>query len=192
MGEASREQGEEVRGWIKKETLRALVREATVDLRDTVQDVPQDAFERRPGPGLNPAGFIYFHVLRCWDLDVNVLCRGQVRDGDAWHRGGFGDELEYEPLGCGMGGSGVGFGYTDEEVDAVPKRLDVLMRYHQLLEDETYSYFDSASIDDLNAERTSENSRENPYRPERWLRHMISHTNMHIGDIQYVKGMLGV
>lgn len=174
----------------QKETLRALVREATGDLRETVEDIPQEQFEQRPGPGLNPAGFIYFHVLRCWDLDVNVLCQGQARDADAWHRGGFSDELSYEPLGNGMGGSGVGFGYTDGEVDATPKDLDALMRYHQLLEDETYAYFDTVSIDELNREHTSENSRENPYKPERWLRHMISHTNMHIGDIQYVTGMV--
>ena len=174
----------------QKETLRALIREATNDLRDTVKGIPSDAFERRPGPGLNPAGFIYFHVLRCWDLDVNVLCRGQERDGDAWHRGGFSEALDYEPLGCGMGGSGVGFGYTDDEVDATPMDLDALMGYHQMLEDETYAYFNRVSMEELNAERTSENSRENPFKPERWLRHMISHTNMHIGDIQYVAGML--
>jgi hypothetical protein len=174
----------------QKETLRLLIREATQDLRDTVEGFPQELFEKRPGAGLNPAGFIYFHVLRCWDLDVNVLCRGQERDGDAWHRGGFSQELDYEPLGCGMGGSGVGFGYTDDEVDAVPKNFAVLARYHQTLEDETYAYFDSVTDEDLNAERRSPNSRENPYRPERWLRHMISHTNMHIGDIQYVRGMM--
>ena len=57
-------------------------------------------------------------------------------------------------------------------------------------EDETYAYFDSVTLEELNADRTSENSRENPFKPERWLRHMIAHTNMHIGDIQYVAGML--
>ncbi|MEZ4521445.1 MAG: DinB family protein [Thermomicrobiales bacterium] len=176
----------------QKETLRALVREATQDLRDTVADIPQELFERRPGPGLNPANFIYFHVLRAWDLDTNVLCRGQERDGDAWHRGGFGDELNYEPLGHGAGGSGIGFGYDDDEVNGTPKDHEALMRYHQILEDETYAYFDAVSLDELNRERSSEHSRENPYRPERWIRHMISHTNMHIGDIQYVKGMLGM
>lgn len=171
------------------ETLRLLIREASQDLRDTVAGYPQEMFERRPGPGLNPAGFIYFHVLRAWDLDVNVLCRNQNRDGDAWHRGGFSEKFAYEPLGHGAGGSGIGFGYSDAEVDATPKDLATLLSYHQMLEDETYDYLEAVSHNELNAERTSENSRENPYRPERWLRHMISHTNMHIGDIQYVRGM---
>lgn len=175
----------------QRETVRLLVREATQDLRDTVKDIPQELFERRPGPHLNPMGFIYFHVLRCWDLDVNVLCRGQEPDGDAWHRAGLSEELDYEPLGIGIDGSGIGYGYTDAEVDASPKQRDVLMRYHQMLEDETYAYLETATSDDLNAERRSEHSRENPYRPERWLRHMISHTNIHIGDLQYVAGMLG-
>lgn len=176
----------------QKETLRALIREATRDLRATIDGYSQALFEERPGPALNPAGFIYFHVLRCWDLDVNVLCRGQDRNEDAWHRGGFSEALGYEPLGHGAGGSGVGFGYSDDEVDAAPMNLEALIRYHQMLEDETYEFLDTVSIDELNTERANENSRENPYRPERWLRHMISHTNMHIGDIQYVKGMQGM
>lgn len=173
----------------QKETLRLLIREATQDLRDTIQDVPQDLMAKRPGPHLNPIGFIYFHVLRCWDEDVNVLCRNQGPEGDAWHRGGLSQELNYEPMAHG---SGVGWGYSSAEVDAAPKQLTALMRYHQMLEDETYAFLNEAGSDELNAERQSEYSRENPFRPERWLRHMISHTNMHIGDIQYVKGMLGM
>lgn len=173
----------------QKETLRLLIREATQDLRDTVADYPQEIFEQRPGPGLNPAGFIYFHVLRCWDEDLNVLCRGQERDADAWHRSGLSEAFDYEPIGRGYAGEGIGFGYTDEEVDEAPKHLETLSRYHQMLEDETYAYLDAVHSDELNAERTNENSRENPYRPERWLRHMISHTNIHIGDIQYIRGM---
>lgn len=173
----------------QKETLYLLIREATQGLRATVAGYQQELFEQRPGLGLNPAGFIYFHVLRAWDLDVNVLCRNQNRDGDAWHRGKFSETLGYEPLGHGAGGSGIGFGYSDSEVDETPKNLQALLSYHQTLEDETYAYLDAVGHEELNAERTSENSRENPYRPERWLRHMISHTNMHIGDIQYVRGM---
>jgi hypothetical protein len=176
----------------QKETLRLLMKEATQDLRYTIEDVPQELAEKRPGPHLNPIGFIYYHVLRCWDRDLNVVNRDQGPSGDAWHRGGFSAELDYEPLGHGAGGSGVGFGYSAEEVDAAPKRLDALMRYHQMLEDETYAYLAQVSSEELNAERPSEHSWENPFRPERWLRHAISHTNMHIGDIQYVKGMLGM
>lgn len=176
----------------QKETLRLLIREATQDLRATIEPVPQELFDRRPAQHANPIGFIYFHVLRCWDQDVNILCRGQDPAEDAWHRLGLSEKMGYEPLGCGVNGEGIGFGYTDAEVDAVPKRREALMRYHQTLEDETYAYLDEATSDDLNAERQSEHSRENPYRPERWLRHLISHTNMHIGDIQYIAGLQGV
>lgn len=172
----------------EKDVLRALIDEAAKDLWLTVETVPQEIFERRPAPGLNPPNFLYFHVLRHWDRDVNVHCRGHEPEDDAWHRGGFSAELDYEPLGNGFNGMGTGYGYSDAEVDATPKNLQVLMRYHQMLQEETSSYLDAADDATLHEERTSKHLTENPYRPERWLRHMIAHTYLHIGDIQYAVG----
>lgn len=170
------------------DVLRQLIDEADKDLWQTVEGAPQEVFERRPAPGLNPPGFIYFHLLRHWDRDVAVRCLGREPEQDIWHQGGFSSELDYEPLGKGSTSIGTGFGYSEAEVDATPKDLQVLMRYHRMLQDETTVYLDGADDETLHEERTSPHSIENPYTPERWLRHLISHTNMHIGDIQYALG----
>lgn len=172
----------------EKQVLRLLIDEAAKDLWETVEGVPQEVFEQRPAPGLNPAGFIYFHVLRHWDRDVTVRCLGREPEDDIWHREGFSIEVDYEPLGNGSAGIGTGFGYSDAEVDATPMDLVALMRYQHILQTETARYLDEVDEATLYEERTSPHSIENPYKPERWLRHLISHTNMHIGDIQYALG----
>src|SRR6476661_1923754 len=105
----------------------------------------------RPNGALNPPGFIAWHLMRVWDFDLNQLILGQTRDADAWHRGGFQTEMGYEPLGNGPGGSGIGFGFSDVEVDAVPYRLDVLRRYLAQLLTETDTYLAGASDADLAA-----------------------------------------
>ena len=53
------------------------------------------------------------------------------------------------------GGRGVGVGFSDAEVDAVPKHLDLLTSYHDLLDAETSEYFDRVSSDDFNRARES-------------------------------------
>src|SRR5688572_23042646 len=106
-------------------------------LTNQVTELDEAAFTRRPGEMLNPVGFIYFHVLRIWDLDLNILVHGRRPADDAWHRGGFTEKLGYNPDGKGGNGMGLGFGYTDQEVDEVPYRLAPLQEYHQQLLDET-------------------------------------------------------
>lgn len=178
----------------QKETLRVLIAESSGKLRRAVGDIPEDLFGKRPGPHLNPIGFIYFHVLRCWDEDINVILRDQPPERDAWHRAGLSDELDYEPLGRGRGGRGVGVGFDDDEVDAVPKRYDVLTRYHDLLDAETAAYLDRLSVDELNRARDSGPPHQHLGRitPESMLRMIALHHAEHSGDIKFVKGMLGI
>ena len=179
----------------QKGTLRNLIAESSGKLRRAIGDVPEDLFGKRPGPHLNPVGFIYFHVLRSWDEDLNVICRGQVPDGDAWHRAGLSDELDYEPLGRGRGGRGVGVGFSDAEVDAVPKRRDVLTRYHDLLDAETTVYFNALANDDLNTQREHQILKArgvDAFTIASQLRMIALHHAEHSGDIKFVKGMLGM
>lgn len=143
---------------------------------------------KRPGPALNPVGFIHWHILRVWDLDLNWLIKGGAPTDDARHRGGYSEELDYSPDGIGTGGMGIGTGYTDAEVDAVPYRAGVLARYQQILLDETRAYLSTATLDDL--------SREFPLRGQPTtvaarLQHTIGHSWNHIGEIRMTKGMLG-
>jgi hypothetical protein len=171
--------------------LRQMIDSANNLLASTVEGATEDQLSRRPGPGLNPAGFLYFHVLRHWDRDVNILCRGQALDADAWHRGGFGDDLNYHPLGLGMRGLGTGIGYTDAEVDAVPTDLEVLNRYQQMLYAETYDYVDQLDEARINEEIENPLAPVNPFTISGRLQHLVLHTSYHTGDIAYAMGAFG-
>src|SRR5687767_6727672 len=114
-----------------------------------LDDVDDEHFSLRPAPERNPIGFFYFHLLRVWDLDLNILCQGRPPHEDGWHRGGYGEELGYTVDGKGGNKFGIGFGYTDHEVDEVPYRRDVLQRYHQQLLHETRAYLGAAGDEEL-------------------------------------------
>jgi len=169
-----------------------LLKQSSGHLRRAVEDVPADLFGKRPGPHLNPISFIYFHVLRHWDWDMNVLCRDQTLETDLWHRLGFSDLMDYEPLGIGIAGRGVGVGFDDDEVDAVPARPDIFDRYHRLLEEEASEYLRAITSADLNEEINHAQARINPYSRESRMRNVILHNAEHYGDILFVKGMLGM
>lgn len=157
-------------------------------LTNVVAELDDATLARRPGPELNPLGFIYFHILRIWDLDLNVLIQGGAPAEDAWHRGGYSAELGYNPDGKGGRGTGMGFGYTDDEVDEIPYRLAPLQRYHQQLEEETRAYLSNASDAELQREisflgqASSTGAR---------AQHIVAHSWNHIGEMRLSKGLLG-
>ena len=157
-------------------------------LAQQVGSLDDATLAKRPGPALNPIGFIQWHILRIWDLDLNLLIKGGTPETDAWHRGGYDEEIGYEPIGIGPGGTGLGFGYTDAEVDAVPYRADVLSRYQQQLVDETKSYLAGATNEDL--QRAFE-LRGEPTSVAGRLQHVVAHSWNHIGEIRLTKGLLG-
>jgi hypothetical protein len=153
-----------------------------------ISELDDEMLRTRPGHALNSAGFIYFHLLRVWDLDLNVLIRGRSAKDDAWHLGGYGEELGYNLDGKGMMGMGIGTGYNDQEVDEIPYRSATLRRYHQQLMDETRSYLDHADDAELFREITV---RKQPSSPSLRLQHVVAHSWNHIGELRMTKGMLG-
>lgn len=178
----------------QRAVMRGLVEQSSGKLRRAAGGLPDGLFGKRPGLSLNPIGFIYFHVLRSWDEDLNVLCRGRSPEDDAWHRAGLSDELGYEPLGRGAGGRGVGVGFSDAEVDAVPKRFEMLSRYHDLLDGETGAYFDMVTVEEFNRQREAgpAHGHLGAYTPARLWGMVVLHHAEHSGDIKFVKGMLGM
>lgn len=173
------------------EVYRTMIGQAADLLTRTINDIDEQNFGKRPGEHMNPASFIYFHVLRHWDRDVNVLSRGQTPEIDLWHRGGIGDAMDYHPEGLGLRGLGTGMGYTDEQVDAVPADREILARYQQLLYDETMAYLDELNESEIHTEMTSEYLPGVSYDIAARLQHLVVHTAHHTGDMAYVKGALG-
>ena len=158
------------------------------NLRDAVASVSDEDFDKRPVAGANPVHFVYFHVLRHWDRDINVYCQREPPEQDAWHRHGLSAALDYEPLGLGAGGIGTGYGYSAEEVDRLPLDAEGLGRYHAILIEETRAYLAGLDPATLDAPQQFEGR---SYSIGQRLRHLIAHSYLHLGDIEYAKGLLG-
>jgi hypothetical protein len=166
---------------------RTMIDYASNDLMTTIETVPDELFVKRPAPDANPVGFIYFHVLRHWDRDINVRIQGQPVENDLWHRAGFTEISGYDPDGKGLYGSG--YGYSQDEVDGMTAGKDALVQYHRALFDETHRLLDSLTGADLMIERPSPSGSRLTTAGR--LQHLIAHTYVHVGDIEYAKGLIG-
>ncbi len=166
---------------------RTMINTVSPNLRETVSNLDNARFSQRPVPGANPVSFVYFHLLRHWDWDINMCIRGQGLSGDLWHRGGFSERSGYTPDGNGP--FGTGYGYSDAEVDGMTASKDALIAYHDALVEETFALLDSLTDDDLRAESASPvgTMASNAER----IQHMIFHTSLHLGDIKFIEGLLG-
>lgn len=161
-------------------------------LENQLADVPEEKLHQRPGAHQNTVGWNYWHLLRVWDLDVNWLAKGQDPANDAWHRGGFTEKTGYNPDGKGRGGSGLGVGYTDEEVDELQMSFESLRGYHQMLLQETREYLQNASDDELRRQIPDRMNPGNTVPVAARIQHMIGHNYNHIGELRYAKGLLGM
>lgn len=171
------------------EIYRRMMERASSDLRTAVAGVTGDAYGARPTDDANSVNFIYFHVLRHWDYDINYICRRQEADADAWHRHEIGGLMGYHPLGLGKRGLGTGYGYTSEEVAGVPVNKDALNRYHDVMELEMAEFLEDIDPVTLDAPMTEPDGRQSTLGLR--IRHLIAHTFFHVGDIEYVKGLVG-
>ena len=168
---------------------RTMIDAASSDLRNVIESIPEQVFGTRPAPDANPANFVFFHVLRHWDRDVNIHIRGQDATADAWHRHGLTDATGYSPDGTGANGMGTGYGYTAAEVDEVPSNKGALLQYHRILKEETDQVLDTLDDETIHSERVLASGATIIVAGR--LRHMIAHTFLHIGDIEYIKGLIG-
>lgn len=172
------------------QSYRSMIEFSHNDLWASISTVDDAAFTRRPTPTGNPISFIYFHVLRHWDRDLNVRILGSESEQDAWHRGDFAAKSGYDPMGKGFNGMGTGYGYTAEDVDGVTASRAALMEYQQMLMKETLALVDSLDDAGLPVERPSPSGAVLTTAGR--LQHLITHTYIHVGDIEYIKGLLGV
>jgi hypothetical protein len=157
-----------------------------------IAEVPDDILYRRSGPPQNPVGFIYWHILRIWDLDHSLCTGTNPLTDDLWHRHDFSTRADYTPDGLGLRGLGMGVGYSDAEVDAVRIPRDVLTEYQSTLVAATNDYLDSADDATIRAERPSPLSPGATMTAAQRLQHTISHSYHHLGEIRFIKGTFGI
>lgn len=156
-----------------------------------IAETPDDRLYQRPGPSQNPIGFIYWHILRIWDLDVCLYTGKNPLKDDIWHRDDFSAKAEYTPDGLGLRGLGMGVGYSDAEVDAVRIPRAVLADYKAQLIAATDAYLDSVDDAAIRAERPSPLNPAQTLTSAARLQHTVSHSYHHLGEIRFIKGIFG-
>jgi hypothetical protein len=174
------------------QTYMEQIREMVATLDHCLSGVPVNRLHERPSPGLNPIGWNYFHLLRIWEMDLNWVCRGQHPEQDAWHRGGFTKRSNYNPDGKGALVHGLGFGYTDAEVDEIQIDSSVLRQYQAMLLLETDEYLSSVNETELQHQTPNRTNPAITKSVAQRMRHIIGHSYAHIGEIRYAKGALGI
>jgi hypothetical protein len=167
------------------------IRDLAGTLKEIADEVPAEQFNRRPGPHLNPVGWNYFHVLRVWDMYLNWECREQPHAEDAWHRGGFTGKSGYNPDGKGGRSLGIGFAYTDDEVDEIQIDPEVLKQYLRMLMTETEEFLAGTDEDEMRRVTHSTVHPGQTNTVSKRMQHLILHSTRHAGEMRYALGALG-
>lgn len=137
----------------------------------------------RPTDEANTIGFTAWHIIRMLDGAATSVV---PRNDDAlliWERDGW-----YERFGMEAKDSGTGF--DGEQVGAFSPDLETLLSYSRAVGAEMPAAFDGLTDEDLDVI-------PNPEQPNmsfgrRLLVFFASHTQYHLGEIRYLKGLQGM
>jgi DinB family protein len=116
----------------------------TVNLRfhHTAGDLTVDELTARPLPGVNPIGFILWHMARSQDWAVNTAIRGRP------------ELIKLEPWSWSpLAHPGIGTGFDEAEAHEVAREVELrpLLAYADAVHRDTVAWLESISEADLDA-----------------------------------------
>ncbi|MBI4498032.1 MAG: DinB family protein [Chloroflexi bacterium] len=154
-----------------------------------MDDLDEGQLRWRPAPQANHVGFLAWHALRIWDLNLGRM-RGVSQDEEVWHTAGLRGQTGYDPRGVGTRGLGVGTGFTTTMVDRVPVGKDAISAYLEALHRATVAHLEGLTPADL--ERTTTNAAGATVTGVQLVEGILRHTYQHLGEADYVRGLLGI
>ena len=151
-----------------------------------VDGLSDDQLAWRPAPRAHSMGWTLWHLARCADkfaAEASGASEIWVRDGLA-AKWGLVDALH--------GSNGVGTGVDDETAATLrPPSKDVLVDYAR----RSFAALD-AVVDGLDADAAAREARtfyfEEPAAVGRALVTSLAHDNRHLGELEYIKGLMGL
>ncbi len=124
------------------ELLRQQLHTVNLRLHHTAAGLTAEDLVARPLPGVNPIGFILWHMVRSQDWAINTAVRGrpELIERDPWRA----TPLAYP---------GIGTGFDLDEAAAAAGRFGVeeLLAYADAVHADVLTWLDSISEDDLDA-----------------------------------------
>jgi uncharacterized damage-inducible protein DinB len=151
----------------------------------TLKDIQPEIMKWQPVKNANSVGFLLWHILRTWDAYLQFVDGSE----ELYDKNKLSLKFGFESAGKGVGGRGVGTGFTPEEAADVIPQPAALNEYLVALSERTTQYLKQASEKDLGKEIKV------PWWPAPSsvagvLIHILAHSFMHLGEAQYVKGMV--
>ncbi|MGE3412721.1 MAG: DinB family protein [Dehalococcoidia bacterium] len=144
----------------------------------------------RPAPRANHIGFIVWHCLRACDWQLGRV-RGVTPDLEVWHITGFRDRTGYDPRGLGSRGIGIGTGYTQAMVDAVPASRQLLEDYAAAVSRAYVDHLATMQDADLDAPLPTPEGAPPQYAFTA-IDTAIRQFHQHMGECDYLRGLLGI
>lgn len=171
-----------------KELLLDLFQTLADTLRRTIQDLPLDMLRWQPDEEANNIAVTVWHISRAFDLVKVQFFESQPAEAELWHTRGWTAKTGYDPRGIGGRGQGNLYGYTREEVEAVPiLPADDLLTYF----DQVYEAM-AAYLHALPAEALYQPAASSPvegFTVYNWLRNLLVDGLGHWGEIKAIKAM---
>ncbi|GGK60272.1 hypothetical protein GCM10011509_05720 [Ornithinimicrobium pekingense] len=146
-----------------------------------LEDLDADDLCWRPDPGANPVGWLLWHLSRQQDAQLAALAEvEQVWAADGWH----------DRLGLPYGPRASGFGQSAEEVGRFRVEDPTLLGgYAAAVHGLTRRLLDSLEVEDL--DRVVDTRWDPPVTVGVRVYSVLEDATKHLGQAEYVKGMLG-
>ena len=154
-------------------------------IANTLQGLTDEQINYRPSANAHNIGFAIWHTLRTWDAYfARITKMPSVYERENWAvRFGFDAH--------GRGISDVGTGFTAQDIAAMPLTPETLNAFLESLWTHTRDDLKMMNDDVLLREAIVPwwNPPTIPF--ARVMSHIIAHTYLHIGEADYVRGLLG-
>ena len=146
---------------------------------DLARDLDEDSLHHRPEGTGNSIAWLLWHVARLQDDHIAHLAGTAQQWGDWQERVGL-DNDEHD----------MGYGHTSEQVDAIRiSEPTLLIAYHADVHDMTNAYL--ARVDAAELDRVVDTHWDPPVTAGVRLVSLTGDCLQHLGQVAYVKGLLG-
>ena len=150
---------------------------------ELVSELDETQLRWHPQPGAHSLIFVFWHIARCDDnyLRAHVQGRTEVWQEEEWH------------VRWGMDAKSTGMLLSDDEAADLPlPPIEEITGYARRVWDEVESFVRGLAPGDLeqtvhHVDRTSSMTVG-----ELLLSHIYGHDSRHLGEMEYIKGLLGL
>jgi uncharacterized damage-inducible protein DinB len=151
----------------------------------TLKDLTLEQLQWQPVPEANSIGFLLWHILRTWDSYASLINnQDELYESDGWR-----ERFGLDTRGRGVEGSDTGTEFAPEDVRIVKPQPETLLDYLRALSEQA-----ERSLADANDENLSQEMIV-PWWPEpptiaRVHTHILAHSYIHLGEAQYLRGLI--